>query len=255
MIDERYIELMNQEIDGENTPAESDELHRFLDSSAEGKHYFDELRGVRDLLEQAGTIDSPAGMKWAILSKLEPRSERRIKTAFIDAIRERFRPKYAYAFAVGLIAGICLYAVFNGYSRDGSRLERDGLYGTIALDSAGRKAAETLPVEIDMEGVTGTALFSYFEKAIVAEFNMRSDRNVELQFELAEGCSFESFKTLVSADNDLRTGHGTLRITSKGVGDFLIVFRKTAESPGRMRLKLLSGEELLLEKTIDPGRK
>lgn len=253
MIEDKYIELMNQEIDGVNTAADSDELHHYLEQSPEGRRYYDELCGMTQALSQADPIDPPLGLKREILSKLRPKTSH-ARTPFFDALRARFRPKYAYTFAVGLLAGICLYAIFSSYSSDGNRLNRDSLYGTIAFESVKGSPSSTIPVEFDLAEAAGTATFTYFERAVVAQVNVRTEQQIDLLLEYPDNLVFEVFKTLVSTDHDLQTENGTLRVTNRGVSDFVIVFKETAKSHQTLRLKVLSEGNLLFEKTIEPGR-
>lgn len=255
MIDNIYIELMNQEIDGVNTPSESDELRHYLERSVEGKRYYEELCGVTLALSQAEMLDPPIGLKQEILSNIKPKGKKPARTPFFDGLRERFRPKYAYTFAVGLIAGICLYAIFSNYSSNGKGLDRDSLYGTIAFESVKGTPSSTVPLEFDLDGIAGTAIFTYFDQALVAQVSMRSERQFDILFEYPDDLTFEVFKTLVSTDHDLRTDNGMLRVTNRGVSDFVIVFKETAKSHQTVRLKIQSEGKTLFEKTIEPGRK
>jgi hypothetical protein len=253
MIEEKYIELMNREIDGLLNQGESVELRRYLDRNPEANRYFDELHGVAQLLSQAEKLDPPIGLKREILSSLQAK-ERRHKTPFFDGLRLRFKSKYAYTFAVGIIAGICLYAVFNQFSSGGENLDMDSLYGTIAFESVKGKPGSTVSVEIDLLEVTGSAVFKYFDRAVVAQVKLRSDKEIEVLFEYPEELTFEVFKTLVSTDHGLQTENRELTVTNRGVSDFIIVFKEEAKAYPELHLKIVSAGNLLFEKTIQPGR-
>ena len=256
MIEDRFIELMNQEIDGVNSPSQSDELRRFLESSSEGRRYYDELRGVTRVLEEAGPLAVPGELRHQILSRLHPhRPHPRTKTPFFDAIRERLRPKYVYAFAVGLIAGICLYAVFFNYSGDRSHLNRESLYGTIALGQAEGTPSSSIPVEMDFEGITGEAVFDFFNQALVARIKLKSVTKIDLVFEYPDDISFEAFRTLVDAGHSLQSSHGSLMVTNEGVSDFVVVFKEPASAQTPLLFRVLSGGNVVFEKTVEPGRK
>ncbi len=60
MIDEHYIELMNNEIDGHNTPAQSDSLRSYLESDREARRLFDELQQSATLIAESEDVAPPA---------------------------------------------------------------------------------------------------------------------------------------------------------------------------------------------------
>jgi hypothetical protein len=52
MIDERYIELINKELDGLNTESESKELEQFLSENDEALQYYDGLLHAASALKR-----------------------------------------------------------------------------------------------------------------------------------------------------------------------------------------------------------
>ena len=70
MIDERHLELIHGEIDGENSAEESRELHQALDSSTECRALYEDLRRVADLLQDAKPVEPPRQLRARIVDAL-----------------------------------------------------------------------------------------------------------------------------------------------------------------------------------------
>ncbi len=256
MISEKYIELMNGEIDGGNSLGESADLQGYLARNPEARRYYDELCSMANLISQAKQLDPPDGLKHTVLSSLKQPLERETKSRvipFFSAFRLRMRPKYAYVFAVGLIAGICLYALFARVSSSGNHLNFDELYGTISFERTGARPANSVPLTIDLPGVHGSAELQYFNNAILAKVDVSSDRDIDVVFEYPSEISFVLFKSLVGTDHDIHAEGNRLTLTQNGISDYLLVFEQDARSMASLRLGILSEGTLLYEKTVNQG--
>ena len=70
MIDDRTIELMNDEIDGRNSPAQSEELRGYLASDPEARRFFAELENSTRLLAESDEVEPPADMPQHIMDRI-----------------------------------------------------------------------------------------------------------------------------------------------------------------------------------------
>jgi hypothetical protein len=117
MIEERFIELMNGEIDGANSREESLELKRYLDTLPEAKRYYEDLKAVTQMFDQAEELTPPPYLRKTILTSIferEGEEERKsVFTSVLAGIRLTFSRQYAYSFTAGIIAGILLFAIFS----------------------------------------------------------------------------------------------------------------------------------------------
>ncbi len=138
MIRVEYTTLMQQEVDGANSPDESRRLREFLEGSPEGRRYYDELRATAGIFAQAGEVEPPARLRGDIMAAVEGVEPAGAASATGDAHefsrlntdrrtvpqapragwREtladllRIRPQFAYGLAVGLVVGVCLLGLY-----------------------------------------------------------------------------------------------------------------------------------------------
>ena len=109
MIDEKYIELMNKEIDGLNTPQESAELKSYLKDEPEAQKQFNNLLDVSKSLEQLEEIEPSPELKKSIINSINWKkysTKEKKRRSFLGFTQLKFNVKYAYVFTCGLILGI-----------------------------------------------------------------------------------------------------------------------------------------------------
>src|SRR6267378_5692366 len=70
MLSRDQVELIQQEIDGANTPEGSAAVRSLMEQDPEARAMVAELRRVAGLFEQVAEREPPARLKWAILAAL-----------------------------------------------------------------------------------------------------------------------------------------------------------------------------------------
>lgn len=121
MISQKYIDLMNQEFDGANSPEQSRELENFLNGHEEARTYYRELGLALNVFEKVAMLNPPPGLGDDILARLDERTgnlqaahstrgRKNLPTACRDLFRFRLQPAYAFTFIAGLMLGLVLFA-------------------------------------------------------------------------------------------------------------------------------------------------
>jgi hypothetical protein len=115
MISQKYIDLMNQEIDGANTPGQTRELEEFLQENEEARDYFRELALALNVFEKVAMVDPPPGLSAAILegASTVPETEKQgneggLWAAIGNLFNQRPRLAHSLTFTAGLICGLIL---------------------------------------------------------------------------------------------------------------------------------------------------
>ena len=72
MIDQEYIDLMNQELDGENTASGSRKLAEYLATHPAAREYFGELQDALQIFQKVPLIDPPRGLLDAVMASVGP---------------------------------------------------------------------------------------------------------------------------------------------------------------------------------------
>jgi hypothetical protein len=258
MIEERYIELMNKEMDGANTPDESAALRSFLASSEEARRAYDELRGVARMFTAAGEIAPPHDMKSAIMAAIAEREalrefRRTERRSFLDIFTPR--RKVAYSFAAGVAFGlIALLILLRALPQDGE-LSRKDLYGTLA----GRRgagdviASESVPIEAG--DISGRVTAQYRSSSLTVMLDLASPREIEVVLSPAGDLPVESISAPSCGAYDIRTDAAGVEFKSVSGCDFAAIFRDKTGAHPPVSITISAGGSRIFEHTVAKGRK
>ena len=116
MIKPEYIEWIHQEIDNEISPENKNKLQAYLTTHKEAAKFYQELINSARLLEHMPAVEPPQNLSKRILNSLNFNLYAEKVKAYSNAIKliDSFvkpNPKPAYAFAIGLIMGLIVYAL------------------------------------------------------------------------------------------------------------------------------------------------
>ena len=119
--------LMNDQLDGLATPAESERLRRELASQEGARMEYRNLGAVFDALNRAEIVDPPPDLKQDVMRAIHHRAETvLVRKGWLEPIRAAFRKRpafrYAYSFAAGAALGVLTFALLTG-----SPLTRPGI--------------------------------------------------------------------------------------------------------------------------------
>jgi hypothetical protein len=153
-MEEKYVELMNREIDGLNSRAESAELEKYLHRNPEAGRYYRELLFVAGALNRVPEVEPPAGLKASILNSIfgkeaeAPAGAREAGAAVVagartsagrirrpasvfDLFRIRWEPRLAYVLAACVAVALFLFVLFWRVVPGRAPRDLEALYGSI----------------------------------------------------------------------------------------------------------------------------
>ena len=248
MIDDKYIELMNLEIDGAISEKEREELERYLESDSEALEYFNGLKSTASLLDESEQIEPPAALPETIIeSNFEKYdSADHVCLSSDRGSRRAFRWRPVFAFAAGIIAGLFLFAsallfVMRGPAGD------EGLYGTIA-------ALRDLPTEryisIDGPGIDGGIRTMRSGEAIFADLTVTSRDEVTVQVAYGEGYSFDGLRNARPSNPRISIYEKGLEIVCTGECEYIIALNIRGGTASPIEVTITSDGAVLFDERI-----
>jgi hypothetical protein len=169
MIEEKYIELIQADVDGELPEQHRAELSRYLLASPEARALRDELRQVCGALDQLPAAEPPPGLKGAILAAV-PLPAAGVAAALKRSNWARFPIlRVAAAFAGGMLVSAIAFQL--GPDRQAS-LDVSEIAGTLASHDPVTGSAPVDTVQVSLDQAQGTV--SLFRSATmrVVEFDL-----------------------------------------------------------------------------------
>ena len=262
MIDERYIELMNNEIDGHNTPAQSDSLRSYLESDPEAQCLFSELQQSASLIAESEEVAPPTEMPRRIMD-LVAESEARdpgdpASRAWRDngdrARRRRFgtflKPASAWAFAAGLTLGLLAFAAFELMWR--GELSHDQLRGDMAVPARSGVEMHGSPWQVDGADFTGSVTARRTEDQFVLRIVGTAGADTRFILEHGGSSGGVAYRILSGPTGTLNSASGRTNLAFAGTGEHIVSLlgKEIVAAPLTVRIESPAGR---LEHVFGPG--
>ena len=251
MIKDQTEHLMWEKIDGTINPEDEKRLQSLMQGDAEAREHFEELMKFTELLGVVDELEPPTALRQRIEGAIDfDRYAAREDSTSPSFFRRWFPPlnlRIASAAAAGLIIGVIGYHLVSLGSGVKGSLDNSAYQGTIG--------AVQDDLTIQLEGIRGTISFREDNTLAISEIDIVSKREIELHLEY-EGRSvrFSATGDIDSPLHDISLGSNSIILKNLGEAEYLATFQR-GDTPGSpLRVRVVSGGELLLEEEIHPGR-
>jgi hypothetical protein len=244
-MDQKTIELIHGDVDGELGPNEQEELRRLLAFSQDARREHARLHSLNELLAALPACEPPAGMRDAILAAV-PRPARPMATP----VRARRRSR------AGLVAALAATAagVVFLLQRDHQVPELDpaSLAGTFARPAAGTDVPGWRLVD---PAVSGGLSLRQGEHGLYIEVDLEAQGQITLVARIGgRPLEFEGLVPIDGApESATRTGPG-IRMLHSGKHRYAILLRDAAGPGEIVELAVYEGERLVGETRLAVGR-
>ena len=246
MLDERTIELINKELDGVNTEAESRELEQFLGQDREALQYYDELLRAASALKRVEQVEPPSFLKTHILNSVRAlpvpiRSGFRWINNVLEAFRQRPIARYAIVFASGLCVGILLLVLTDSLRQD-EMPDASKVSGSMVLAREISRLQKIDSVAFDGSGFRSVFKTFRGDGNITVEcvVTANEDLRVQVSADLDE-LRFVGFSRFGGTENDVMATGGTVIFTGTRSEHGLITFRQVASPRQPIEVRVYKG--------------
>ena len=177
MIEEKYIEFIHAEADGELPEQHRAELSRYLLANPEARTLRDELRKVCAALDGMPSVEPPTGLRASILEAAYLPAERAASTPMRASVSSLHRWRLAAAFAGGLL--VSAIALQLGEDREAG-LDVSQVAGTLASRDPVAHSEPVDTIQVSLDQAKGTV--SLFRSATmrVVEFDLAVQQPLEV---------------------------------------------------------------------------
>ena len=278
MISDRYLELINQEIDGVNTPEQSREVRRYLDADPKAKNLYDELQELGRVFDWTARIEPPPLLRERIMFALEQRAERpeerpeerpQAQPQAQPARRPEERPPLfprpvswrrpaswqpAWLFGAGILTCLALLALGSLLIPEpDSVLQRDG-YGSL---TGPRRAEGDLVADggqFTLAGLEGTVTAAFLRETVLLTLEAATDRPVEIRIDHDPLLHLAAFRPGQKSDVALVQGENFVVLTHEGTTAYALEFDGEWNPGSFLRVAVLADGRLHWERNFEAGR-
>lgn len=237
-----HDDLLQGEVDGVNSAAESARLKEMLAASPDLEARLGSLRRISETLCQAERYDPPPGFVDEVLSSVRPRRPiPRAQAGWREAVQALFSPAPLAACAGTLVVGIVLGGLLPPDALLFSKSERAALSGT-ALPAVRPGALDRKRIAAD--GVRGEVVARIQDGLVVVDLELDTTRSFDVRLDLdAAGLSPRGFSRDGASAGDVVLGsREVLFVHPAGLSRYRLSF---AAGPSRgkvLRLQVGDGE-------------
>ncbi len=247
-IEQKYIDLINAEIDGAISDSDRAALHTFLQQDAEGKALHGELTSLSSLLESVAAVEPPPQLSHLIMSSVKPARPASASPGLLSALFRMPALTHAATFAAGVFLALSL--LNSGQVSNRAFDDVTGLVGTVA---APVDASSLRKVAIDNPAIAGTVSLRKSGLMLILDFDLTTTRPIEIEADYTDKTIWfngfaqlpESSSTIISADS------GRVRLTAQGKRRFAVYLHNEGGRRTTVKLRFLADGQLLHEAGLD----
>ncbi len=241
MVDKKYLELMNREVDDLITPSEKQDLHQYLSENREASEYYDELLSADNALKQISEPEVPANLNKRIINSIDftrymGKPDKRKTFNFIRGSNLR----YALTFATGLLAGILIFTIFTNTP---ANFSRNDISGTIGIE----KAVTLKEIPILISDIEGNISLKEKNDLYLLEISLNSNSLVDLTISYPDQVKLDSFKPGVPGRINLITAGNFIKAANAGPQQYTFSFTDTGLNPPPVNIELSRSGKKLFE--------
>ena len=248
MNDDRSIELIHGELDGELSASEQEELAARLQSDPAMKSLMDDMRKLSGVLDRVPQADPPPGLRHRIMAAVRPRKRRGILETLLPDWPAPVTLRYAGAAAFG--AAVAAVALQLGTTDMSGHADVRGLVGTIA--SYETPAAAYNIISLDTDGISGSIETHRQNDLVVMDFDLVANQPLQIIADYSHsGPDFGGFAQLDGAAASLDATTGQITFTQGRQHRYAVFFDAAEIAGGTIELRFLADQRLVRKETVE----
>ena len=247
-IDQKHIDLINADIDGEIGGAEKAELESYLEQNAEGRALQAELLAFCASLENLEAEDPPPHMRHVIMNSVAP--ERTTKPGVPGFLRTLIATP-AVTYAVTFAAGVFLTLSLVNSSQISSRAFDDmtGLVGTVAEPIDAETAAV---VAVDKSNIAGTVSLRSTGSILILDFDLVAVDPIQIEADYSDRTIwFNGFAQLESSGTTVSAESGHVTLGMEGKRRYAVYLQNEGDRKTTVNLRFKADGEVVHEASLE----
>lgn len=255
MIEERYVELMNRQLDGLITEAESRKLREYLSKNDKAQRAYEDLVNMARALGKVEEVQPPVYLKSHILNSIrQTPTPERTRSGFVanlvEFLSRRSFTRYALVFTSGLCVGILFFILANPLREDAGP-DASKLSGSAILFPDISTLAPIDSARVESEGID--AMFKTYRVTgrVIVDLSVSSPEavTVELNSDPLE-LKFGGIGKITGSEGEVSVTQGKIRFMSITSNRCIVTFLESGQTRGSLEGRVYRGTRIVQSRTL-----
>ena len=246
-IEQKFIELIHADIDGEIESSDRAELAALLESSPEARALHAELAALCSALGAVESLDPPPHLRHVIMNSVSKEPEEAPKPRLLNTLFAAPALRYAAVFAAGVFVTISI--VNSGQISERAFDDMTPLVGTIA-DPVSARLEST--VSVNETSVAGQVSLRSSGPLLILDFDLSSREPVDIEASYTDKTIwFNGFAQLESSGTSISAESGKVRLGMDGKRRYAVYLHNQGGRGMTVQLRFIARGEVIHETSLD----
>jgi len=246
-IEQKYLDLINADIDGEISSGDTADLETYLSQSAEGRALRDELSSLCSSLDAVKAEEPPPHLRHVIMNSAKTPEPKPASAGFIQTLFAAPALRYAATFAAGVFLTLSL--VNSGQISNQAFDDVTGLVGSVA-DPIDAELVSS--VSVSKQALAGTVSLRSAGTMLILDFDLVSADPIEIEAGYTDpSIWFNGFAQLESSGTSVSAEVGRVTLGMQGKRRYAVYLHNEGGRETTVNLQFKANGEIVHEASLD----
>jgi hypothetical protein len=245
-IEQKTIDLINADIDGEIEHADKSALDEILAENDEARTLHSKLAALAGSIESIEPVSPPPHLRHVIMNSVNPTTTRAESPGFLQTLFASPALRYSSTFAAGVL--LTLSIVSSDQISNRAFDDVTGLVGTISDPISGNLVNT---VAVDDAEVAGKVSLRTSGSMLILDFDLVANSPVEIEADYADRTIwFNGFAQLESSGTTISAKSGSVTLGMEGKRRYAVYLQNGGERGVTVNLRFIAGGEVVHETSL-----
>jgi hypothetical protein len=245
-IEQKFIDLINADIDGEIEHADKSELDVFLEGNDEARALHKELAALAGSIESIEPVSPPAHLRHVIMNSVKPAPTKAESPGILQMLYASPVLKYSSTFAAGVL--LTLSILSSDQISNQAFDDVTGLVGTISEPISGNLVNT---IAVDNAEIAGNVSLRATGSMLILDFDLVANSPVEIEADYADRTIwFNGFAQLESSGTTVSAKSGSVTLGMEGKRRYAVYLQNGGGRSVTVNLRFVTGGEVVHEASL-----
>jgi hypothetical protein len=245
-IEQKYIDLINADIDGEIEHADKGDVDAFLSENDEARALHAELATLCSSIDSIEAVSPPPHVRHVIMNSVKPTPAKTESPGILEMLLASPVLRYSGTFAAGVL--LTLSIVSSDQISNQAFDDVTGLVGTISDPISGNLVNS---IAVDNAEVAGKVSLRSTGSMLILDFDLVANGPVEIEADYTDRTIwFNGFAQLESSGTTISAKSGSVTLGMEGKRRYAVYLQNSGERGVTVNLRFVAGGEVVHEASL-----